>query len=1095
MAEALYRKYRPTTFRDIVGQEHIERTLKNAIEQDKVSHAYLFCGPRGTGKTTTARILAKALLCEKGPTTDPDGTCQDCQAIANGNHPDVYELDAASRTGVENVREEIISRVHYAPTRGKAKVYIIDEVHMLTVAAFNALLKTLEEPPDHVVFILCTTDPQKVPETIHSRCQRFDFHRISVDAIVARLGAICVEEGVEFEPEALELIAYRSDGGMRNALTSLEQLIAFGEGKVTLSGAQNLLGSVDNSGLSEIVVSIGAREAGKCFTWVAHYVETGADLAQFVSDLAEHFRNLYLMRVTEGNTDLLPSGISQEHLKEELKYFSEDRLSRILGILDETSKELRVSTNPRLSFEIALTRMVRPDSDLTLEALAERVEVLEKRLSGKVDPQAYVGVPVVQASQAVASGTPGSSGSPLQNQMPMGTPSQGQPPVGSPLQGQAPAGASLQNQMPVIDPSKSQMFASESLQNQMPAGSPTVFGSQVERSGSSAGSSNAGQAFTPASFSVANVSAQNSQTLDNHSQGGSRGSSQSSAQFASPLPTKVPQASQQAPQPDSANGASFTQAQAVPGNRNPLSAQAQTTPGNPLSVQTQMTPNSPLAHNASVAGGYPQSHSTQSVSSFAQEASNTMPGTGKPEHLMQPVQFDGINPLQATSSPEPLNTPSGNTSSGTQASGTIDLSNPAKLQRTWHSIVSHLRKVNPARGVLFMNARVSATDQNSTILVEFGADSGFAYTAAQKPEVRDLLKESIRNVVGFDVPFQLQLAGSSPSSPVGASPSPVSSVASSPVASTVNPISNPAGASVANASFRGGSPSQVATNSTAGSAANSVGNPAGGSATNSGATSATSSVAGSVVNPAINPATGSPTSASVASATGLPVNPAVNRVTGSSVASPAGDSIAVSSSNIPAGATPGSLASPAVNPTVGSSNNTIADSSSVATSSAGSIAFDNKAGLQGTSPLNGVSSSTVSSNVPASKESVNVSSSNVPDGSSSLQSRSAVSASSASPLNATTDNNLAPSSQTTSVYESAPFEEEQVPLDAYASYEQDWSSSNASVNPATSAKSISASSSEGAPSGAPVKKNTSEAEEIKNILKASFGEGIKFEEV
>ena len=1008
MAEALYRKYRPTTFRDIVGQEHIERTLKNAIEQDKVSHAYLFCGPRGTGKTTTARILAKALLCEKGPTTDPDGTCQDCQAIANGNHPDVYELDAASRTGVENVREEIISRVHYAPTRGKAKVYIIDEVHMLTVAAFNALLKTLEEPPDHVVFILCTTDPQKVPETIHSRCQRFDFHRISVDAIVARLGAICVEEGVEFEPEALELIAYRSDGGMRNALTSLEQLIAFGEGKVTLSGAQNLLGSVDNSGLSEIVVSIGAREAGKCFTWVAHYVETGADLAQFVSDLAEHFRNLYLMRVTEGNTDLLPSGISQEHLKEELKYFSEDRLSRILGILDETSKELRVSTNPRLSFEIALTRMVRPDSDLTLEALAERVEVLEKRLSGKVDPQAYVGVPVVQASQAVASGTPGSSGSPLQNQMPMGTPSQGQPPVGSPLQGQAPAGASLQNQMPVIDPSKSQMSASEPLQNQMSAGSPSVFGSQVERSGSSAGSSNAGQAFTPASFSVANVSAQNSQTLDNHSQGGSQGSSQSSAQFASPLPTKVPQASQQAPQPDSANGAGFT---------------------------------------------------------------------------------------QATSSSEPLNTPSGNTSSGTQASGTIDLSNPAKLQRTWHSIVSHLRKVNPARGVLFMNARVSATDQNSTILVEFGADSGFAYTAAQKPEVRDLLKESIRNVVGFDVPFQLQLAGSSPSSPVGASPSPVSSVASSPVASTVNPISNPAGASVANASFRGGSPSQVATNSTAGSAANSVGNPAGGSATNSGATSATSSVAGSVVNPAINPATGSPTSASVASATGLPVNPAVNRVTGSSVASPADDSIAVSSSNIPAGATPGSLASPAVNPTVGSSNNTIADSSSVATSSAGSVAFDNNAGLQGTSPLNGVSSSTVSSNVPASKESVNVSSSNVPDGSSSLQSRSAVSASSASPLNATTDNNLAPSSQTTSVYESAPFEEEQVPLDAYASYEQDWSSSNASANPTTSAKSISASSSEGTPSGAPVKRNTSEAEEIKNILKASFGEGIKFEEV
>ena len=198
MAEALYRKYRPQIFEDVVGQEQIERTIKNAIEQDKVSHAYLFCGPRGTGKTTTARLLAKALLCEKGPTPDPDGTCEDCRMIAEGVHPDVYELDAASRTGVENVREEIINRVQFAPTRGRYKVYIIDEVHMLSIAAFNALLKTLEEPPDHVVFILATTDPQKVPETIHSRCQRFDFRRISNESIVSRLGAVCVAEGVEF---------------------------------------------------------------------------------------------------------------------------------------------------------------------------------------------------------------------------------------------------------------------------------------------------------------------------------------------------------------------------------------------------------------------------------------------------------------------------------------------------------------------------------------------------------------------------------------------------------------------------------------------------------------------------------------------------------------------------------------------------------------------------------------------------------------------------------------------------------------------------------------------------------------------------------
>ena len=410
MSEALYRKYRPQTFEDVVGQEHIERTIKNAIEQDKVSHAYLFCGPRGTGKTTTARLLAKALLCEGGPTADPDGTCEDCQLIAAGEHPDVYELDAASRTGVDNVREEIINRVQFAPTRGRYKVYIIDEVHMLSVAAFNALLKTLEEPPSHVVFILATTDPQKVPETIHSRCQRFDFRRISAEAMVARLGAVCVSEGVEFEGEALDLIAHRAEGGLRNALTSLEQIIAFGEGKVTLAGAEAMLGSLDSSEMSEIMNAVGTRDAAACFRWTAQYVETGADLARFVGDMAERVRNLYVMSLVGADVALEVSESERRELAGELPLFGPDRLARLLGVLGDLSAELKTSTNPRLSFEIALTRMVRPDSDLTLEALAERIEALESGYSACSRVIAPAAAPAAVApAAAAATGAPSSA--------------------------------------------------------------------------------------------------------------------------------------------------------------------------------------------------------------------------------------------------------------------------------------------------------------------------------------------------------------------------------------------------------------------------------------------------------------------------------------------------------------------------------------------------------------------------------------------------------------------------------------------------------------------------------------------------------------
>lgn len=381
MAEALYNKYRPQVFEDVVGQEHIERTLKNAIASDKISHAYLFTGPRGTGKTTTARLLAKALLCESGPTPEPDGTCEDCELVARGEHPDVYELDAASRTGVENVREEIIGKVNYAPTRGRYKIYIIDEVHMLSTAAFNALLKTLEEPPSHVIFVLATTDPQKVPETILSRCQRFDFRRIGNDELVSRLGAICEMENVPFDGDALELIAHRAQGGMRDALTSLEQMIAFGEGEIDIETAERLLGSVDSSELSEIVLAIGKRDAAACFKWTAEYMETGADLVQISNDLTTHMRNMYVMSLSGDTTALDLTDSQRRELEAESEWFGPDRISRMLGVLGELLGELKTSTNQRLSFEVALTKLIRPDSEVTLEALFERIEALERAIA------------------------------------------------------------------------------------------------------------------------------------------------------------------------------------------------------------------------------------------------------------------------------------------------------------------------------------------------------------------------------------------------------------------------------------------------------------------------------------------------------------------------------------------------------------------------------------------------------------------------------------------------------------------------------------------------------------------------------------------
>lgn len=381
MSESLYRKYRPQVFDDVVGQDHIIKTLQSSVEGDKVAHAYLFCGPRGTGKTTTARILAKALLCEHGPTPSPDGVCEDCKLISESVHPDVFELDAASRTGVDNVREEIISRVGYAPVRGKYKVYIIDEVHMLSKGAFNALLKTLEEPPSHVVFILCTTDPQKVLETIRSRCQRFDFRPIITDELTGRLGAVCEMEGVEYEGDALDLIARRSNGGLRDALTSLEQSIAFGGGKVTLEVAQDMFGKSSSSDIAELVESIGRSDIKRCLEFINDKVDDGLDFAQFIDDFAVRIRDIYVMKLSGCEVALESSPDEILNIKEETKLFSEERLLYILSILHDLVKDLRTANNQRLTLELGCFKLVDQDMSLSLESLNSRISDLEGKIT------------------------------------------------------------------------------------------------------------------------------------------------------------------------------------------------------------------------------------------------------------------------------------------------------------------------------------------------------------------------------------------------------------------------------------------------------------------------------------------------------------------------------------------------------------------------------------------------------------------------------------------------------------------------------------------------------------------------------------------
>ena len=415
--ESLYRKYRPLTFDSVVGQQHIVSTLEHAITEGRLSHAYLFCGPRGTGKTTMARILAKALLCRNAEAARaegasgcmPDGTCEECELIAEGNHPDVYELDAASRTGVDNVREEIINSVNFAPVRGKYKIYIIDEVHMLTTAAFNALLKTLEEPPAHVIFVLCTTDPQKILETILSRCQRFDFHRIGNEDIEHRLAYVCEQEGFDYDDEALAIVARHAKGGMRDALSTLEQLSVFGNGAVHADDARSLLGEVSDQILGEFARAIAERDIAELYGLIRAQVEEGNDLLELTRDLVAHVRDVYVACVAGARAELFEGGAEQaEALAAEAAAFGEhpaDRLARVLTVLDDAALEMRGASDVRLVLEIACTRLARPEADLTIEALAERVARLEARVANAAVPVSVAAAQATPAAVAAASAT------------------------------------------------------------------------------------------------------------------------------------------------------------------------------------------------------------------------------------------------------------------------------------------------------------------------------------------------------------------------------------------------------------------------------------------------------------------------------------------------------------------------------------------------------------------------------------------------------------------------------------------------------------------------------------------------------------------
>ncbi len=378
---ALYRKWRPTTFQDVKGQDHIVQTLKNQIKTGRIGHAYLFCGTRGTGKTSIAKIYARAVNCEHPVDGSPCNECAACRAILAGSSMNVVEIDAASNNGVENIRE-IREQVQYPPTEGRYRVYIIDEVHMLSTGAFNALLKTLEEPPAYVIFILATTEVHKIPITVLSRCQRYDFKRISIDTLTARLKELTEAEEIPAEERALAYIARAADGSMRDALSLLDQCVAFHYGTLlTYDNVLEVLGAVDTAVFSELLRAVLEGRTTDCIRSLEEMVIQGRELGQFVNDFIWYLRNLLLLKTAEDAESMLEmSEDNLKRLREEAKGISGETLMRYIRIFSDLSNQLRYASQKRILIEVALVKLTKPQMEPNLDSILQRLSELEERM-------------------------------------------------------------------------------------------------------------------------------------------------------------------------------------------------------------------------------------------------------------------------------------------------------------------------------------------------------------------------------------------------------------------------------------------------------------------------------------------------------------------------------------------------------------------------------------------------------------------------------------------------------------------------------------------------------------------------------------------